>query len=518
MKKRLLFALFAVAVSLVARAQNPLFDDTRVPSIFVEMPQDSFDFLVENRVNDRYLRARFIFETDGPAAGRDTLESTGIRLRGNTSLAAQKKSFKLSFNEFEAGRKYRGVKKLNLIGSHNDPTMVRQKLFYDIWNRAGLPRRRVSFVKLFVNGAYRGLYSNVEEIDKEWLERVFPDNDGNLYKCTYPADLAPLGPSQAAYKAILNNPTTRAYDLVTNESADDYSGFVRFVLELNKPVNTDFEANIQSVLNVQGYLKALAVEVATGHWDDYSYNKNNYYLYDNPTTGRFEFISYDGDNTLGVDWIGRDWATRDVYAWQKTGEPRPLTTQLLAVPNFKLAYSRYLDTLARQIIHPDSIFPRIDFFENLLAAPAQDDIWRTLDYGYTLADFHAGFAAQVDGHTPYGIKPFLALRRDNILLQIAGMLSSQSPENQSVPGKFRVFPNPAGDQIWLEHDAANASEMLQLEWLDFAGRPLKTTKAPSGLVPMELSMAGLPLGFYAIRISSEKGLLAVVRVAKAMQD
>ncbi len=513
MKKPLLSLLLAVVTLTTAPAQNPLFDDTRVSAIFVEMPQDSFDFMLDELVNDRYLRARFIFET-ADSGTRDTVESTGFRLRGNTSLNAQKKSFKLSFNEFEAGRKFRGVKKLNLIGSHNDPTMVRQKLFYDIWNRAGLPRRRVSFVKLFVNGAYRGLYSNVEEIDKEWLERVFPDNDGNLYKCTYPADLAALGASQAAYKVILNNPTTRAYDLVTNESADDYSGFVRFVLELNKPVNAGFEANIQSVLNVEAYLKALAVEVAAGHWDDYSYNKNNYYLYDNPATGRFEFISYDADNTLGVDWLGRDWATRNVYTWQKNGEPRPLTTQLLAVPNFKLAYSRYLDTIARQIIHPDSIFPRIDFFQNLLAAPAQDDIWRTLDYGYTMADFHAGFTEQVDDHTPYGIKPFLALRRDNILTQIAGMLPTNSTEGALSAAVFRAYPNPATDQIWLEAEATKTGGMAQLEWFDSAGRRLKTVKTPLGTAPLELSMAHFSPGFYTLRVRLEDGWSHMIRVAK----
>lgn len=516
MKKRLLFALLAASISTTIFAQNPLFDDSKVPSIFVEMPPDSLDFMVDNLVNDRYFEARFIFESSNPTI-RDTIESTGIRLRGNTSLSSQKKSFKLSFNEFEPGRKYRSLKKLNLNGSHNDPTMVREKLFYDIWNKAGLPKRRVSLVKFFINGDYRGLYSNVEEIDKEWLERGYPDKNGNLYKCTYPADLATLGNSQAAYKAILNNPTSRAYDLVTNETADDYSGFVKLVVELNKPPVGNFEATIQQILNVQGYLKALAVEVATGHWDDYSYNKNNFYLYHEPTTDRFDFISYDADNTLGVDWLGKNWATRNVYKWQKTGESRPLTTQLLAVPSFKLAYTRYLDTIARLIIHPDSIFPRINFLHNLITNAAMADSWRTLDYGYTIGDFHDGFTKPIDGHTPYGIKPFLSLRCDSILAQIAMMLAISTGNEFPATGfesPFRVFPNPFSDRLWLEMDDEKMGNDLVFEWLDFTGRVVKTEKAPSGSSPIELSVDGLASGFYGLRVLSGGKMGGVIRVFK----
>jgi spore coat protein CotH len=60
---------------------------------------------------------------------RDTLYNTGFRLRGNSSRYSAKKSFKVSFNTYDPGRKYEGVEKINLNGSHNDPSMVREKLF-----------------------------------------------------------------------------------------------------------------------------------------------------------------------------------------------------------------------------------------------------------------------------------------------------------------------------------------------------------------------------------------------------
>ena len=49
------------------------------------------------------------------------LNNVGIRLRGNTSLSAPKKSFKLDFNSFVPGRKFLGFEKLNLKADYNSP-------------------------------------------------------------------------------------------------------------------------------------------------------------------------------------------------------------------------------------------------------------------------------------------------------------------------------------------------------------------------------------------------------------
>lgn len=507
MSKNFNLALLLVFLNFGAVfSQNPLFDDSKVPSIFVEMPTDSFNFIIQNTVADRYFLARFIFD-DGTV--RDTFEKTGIRLRGNTSLGSQKKSFKLSFNEFVAGGRYRGVKKVNLNGSHNDPTMIREKLFYEVWNTAGMPKRRVNFVKFFVNGEYRGLYSNIEELDKEWLERVFPEKEGNFYKCTWPADLDFLGDYQTPYKKIMNNATTRAYDLTTNETADDYSDLVTLITALSQNVDANFPAKIEKILNVESVLKAFAIDIATGNWDDYFYNKNNFYLYHNLETGKFEFITYDTDNTFGVDWLGKDWAKRNVFTWQKTNEPRPLASQLLKVPAFKAKFVQYLDSVTRFITLPDTIFPRIDELHALIISAAKDDIFRTLDYGYTMDDFHNGFTQTVDNHTPYGIKPFLGLRGDSTQRQIAGLLTGLdfSPKNDLVA---QVFPNPFRDgfQVFFPENLYLGN--AHFEMTDLAGRQIyfsKTSQIGGGGV--EFSMPEIAPGVYFLKYFLGKKIGAV---------
>ncbi|MCC7504073.1 MAG: CotH kinase family protein [Saprospiraceae bacterium] len=491
--------LFLLGFPLSLSAQSPaLYDDRIVGAIYLELPADSLQQLIGTQENEHYYRARFIFD-DG--ATRDTLDDAGLRLRGNTSLAAAKKSFKISFNEYAPGREYQGVRKLSLRAQHNDPTLVREKLFYEVWKKAGMPERRAAFVRLYINQQYRGLYTNIEELDKQWLGRTYPDNDGNLYKCTWPASLAYLGPNEQTYKNLLNNPEERAYDLKTNEEEDDYSRLVTLITVLNQPVDADYPAEISQILNVDQALKAYAIDVATGNWDDYFYLQNNYYLYDNPATGRFEFITYDTDNTFGIDWLNIDWARRNALEWHHPDMPRPLATQLLAVPAFREQYIRYLDTITRLIVLPDSIFPRIDSLHQLITPATVADVYRTLDYGYDVADFHNGFTQTIDSHTPYGIKPFLGLRGDSTLSQIAGLLSAAEEPGLSLP-EVLVYPNPASDWLYVRFQPVFYPAPMCLSLYAATGQFSQSWVWDAPVAPLVVPLHELPEGVYFLHIEA----------------
>lgn len=421
---------FLVLFCLSVKAQTDiLFDQNNLASVRILVSSDTVNWIYNNVNSDRYFRATLVYEN---GSIKDTIRQVGFRLRGNTSRHARKKSFKLSFNTFQSGRRYRGVKKMNLVGHHNDPTMVRQKLYYDIWNKLGLPMRRTSFVKVFINSDYYGLYTSLEEMDNDWLTRVYGVNSGNLYKCVYPADLVYLGSNQQTYKNLMNGTVSggRVYELETNENVDDYSGFVKLLQNIHQATGNNAAQLLNEVLNVDLFIKAMALDVATGHWDNYGYNKNNFYLYHNPFTDKFDFISYDTDNTFGVDWVNVDWAKRSVENWIHPNEPRPLASRVLDVPPFKQRYFQYLDSISRYVLHPFYIYSSIDAMQAFIRPAAIDDTWRTLDYGYDIEAFDRGFSGTVDGHTPYGIKPFLAQRASSTIreLMIPLRLESKLPE------------------------------------------------------------------------------------------
>jgi hypothetical protein len=238
-----------------------------------------------------------------------------------------------------------------------------------------------------------------------------------LYKCLYPADLQYLGSDPDLYKLTSGN--RRVYELGINEEIDDYSDLANFIDILNNTPIEDLPCMLESIFNVNAFLQTIAFDILSGNWDGPLYNKNNFYLYHNEATGLFEYIPYDLDNTFGIDWFGIDWATRDIYNWGHTGEPRPIYWRILEVPTYRDRFSYYMDELVQTIYKEGLLFAKADSLKTLLAPYVPEDPFYPLDYGFTPEDFEQGFGQTLPYfHTKAGLKPFIASRRSATLNQL----------------------------------------------------------------------------------------------------
>lgn len=421
-KKRFLIPVVFLFFFIVIRAQEPfpakgeVYNDAIIPKMEIEINPFYLIKILDpaNADSDEHYPARFIFD-DG--FNRDTMENIGFRLRGNTSRTSKKKSFKISFNTFEPGRKYKGFEKLNINGEHNDPSVVRAKVCWDLLRDMRIPAPRANHVDLYINGSYFGLYINVEHIDENFVNTRFGNNDGNLYKCTWPADLAYKGANPDNYKHL--NGDTRVYELSINEEIDDYSDLAHFIDVLNNTPIAELPCELDQILNVDGMIRAIAFDILSGNWDGPHYNKNNFYLYHNTFTGKFEYIPYDLDNTLGIDWLNRDWGTRNIYTWSKNDEPRPLYKNILQVPEYKNRLSYYLELFMEKYFEENYLFPYLDAFRAKLSPSAAADPYRPLDYGFTMTDFLNSYNTDIDeNHVQYGIKPYITTRRNSAFGQL----------------------------------------------------------------------------------------------------
>ena len=369
----------------------------------------------------------------------DTISPVGFRLRGNTSRHAAKKSFKVSFNRFTDGGKYYGVEKLNLNGEHNDPSVMRSKISWDILRKMGIPASRANHVRVYINGDYYGLYINVEHVDEEFIKSRFHYNDGNLYKCLYPADLKYLGSDPDQYK--FESGGRRAYELKINEEADNYSDLAHFINVLNNTSNSDFVCDLDSVFNVYDYLKVMAFDILTGDWDGYIYNKNNFYLYHNTTTSKFEYIPYDLDNTFGIDWFGVDWGTRNMYTWQQGSGDRPLYEKLMENQEFRDQYTYYMRQLVDEL-NLDSLKTAIEKRRDMIAPYLANDPYYSRDYGYTMTDFYNSYTQATGAHVKYGLFPFLETRINSIKAQL------ETTAMQPVI-KYISHKRSSGSEVWV---------------------------------------------------------------------
>ncbi|MEM6965653.1 MAG: CotH kinase family protein, partial [Bacteroidota bacterium] len=382
--------------------QNEVFRSDQIPTVEIFLPTDSLYEIFHNLTSNHHFQATFIFDN---GSVRDTLENVGLRLRGHASRYVNKKSWKISFNTYVPGRKYYGLKKMNLNGQHNDPTVVRTKLAWDIARQSNLVGARCNHVALYINDEYYGVYANVEQIDEEFLQQHFGNDDGDLYKCLFPADLAYLGDDPNLYKfSVLNR---RVYELKNAPSPSDYSTLSHFIDVLNNTPTDDFLCEIEQVFNVNEYLKYIAFDILIGNWDGPIFNKNNFYLYENTATGRMEYLPYDLDNTFGLDWEDNDWAQKNIYKWSRPDEPRPIYTKMMEHPELRRRFSFYLQKMMKEVFYEEHLFPLIDSLKVKVDPYRWNDSFAKLDHGFDFEDYEHAFDHSLWGHVKAGLKQYI---------------------------------------------------------------------------------------------------------------
>lgn len=386
-----------------------VFNDSVVPRVDIHIHPDSLHHMLlqENLRNDHEYPADFIWN-DGIRS--DTIMNVGFRLRGNTSRIVPKKSFKIKFNHFGSSKFY-GLSDLNLNGEHNDPSVIRAKLTWDILRMAGLEGSRSNHVRLYINGIYRGLYINVEHTDNDYLRIRNKDTKGQLIKCNYGVDLVYRGNQISAYNQ-------NVYEAANNKSDPDYSRLPEFLKVLNNPSDPEFQCKLDAIFDVDDYLKRMAIEILTGHWDNPVFNKNNAYLYFNPSKDKWELLSYDVDNTYGIDWFGIDWSVRYLYSWAHPTDPRPVYKNLLSVPAWRTRFSYYIKKYVEEIFNPPTLFPHIDRIRTTIAPFIVDDSYYSQNYGYTYQHFIDSYEKALGAHVPIGLKTFISNRATSALSQV----------------------------------------------------------------------------------------------------
>jgi spore coat protein CotH len=306
-----------------------------------------------------------------------TLENIGVRKKGLLgSVVSDRPSLKLNFDKYEQGQLFEGVERLTLNNSRQDGSRIKACIGYSIYADAGLPASRCSYAHVTVNGEDLGVYVNVEPIKKDMLRRVFDNDDGNLYEGTLSDFL---------------DGWTGTFDFKSGE-AD--TGDIQRVTDALDVVGEGFEAAVDSVVNLDSYFQSWSLEALIGHWDSYSGNRNNFYVYGDPNDdGRFTFLPW------GIDAI--------LEGESPFGEGRPTSvTGSATLPSRLLGHSdrvdRYEAAIRRHLAESwdeDTILARIDHAESLTrpyAWPNGNDGGYYDDTLDNIRDFVRGRRAQVE--------------------------------------------------------------------------------------------------------------------------
>ena len=118
----LLFPAFAVGQVFTHPENNDAFLQTEVAEVHITVSQSDLNTLLgDSLFSEHHFPGVFRYES---SSFSDTIQNVGFRVRGNTSRNAKKKGFKVSFNEYTTGQKFKGIEKMNLDRAAQRPFTI----------------------------------------------------------------------------------------------------------------------------------------------------------------------------------------------------------------------------------------------------------------------------------------------------------------------------------------------------------------------------------------------------------
>jgi hypothetical protein len=210
-----------------------------------------------------------------------TFSRVGIKKKGFFgSLDPVKPSLKIKIDEYDNQLEYLGLEKLTLNNSRQDPSYLRQCLAYQTFAKAGIVVPRCNFAHVRVNGENLGVYVNVESIDHRLMRKHYANGEGTLYEGSL---------------SDFRDDWVNTFD---PKGGGDGSDLQPLVDVLQTTGSATLESAIDAELDLEKFYTYWAMEMVLAHWDGYSNNKNNFFVYNDPTSGKLEFIPWGVDATF----------------------------------------------------------------------------------------------------------------------------------------------------------------------------------------------------------------------------
>lgn len=488
MTKFVMTSLITILVtnSILAQGEN-LFDDSFLHEIHFE----NMDTLLING-QKIYQMANMTF--DG-----FTTDSIGIKDKGNLSSSApnRKLPLKIKTNKYVSGKKYDGIKEFTLHNNFEDPTMMREKLTYDLCGQLGLFSLRTAFAKVYFNGDYWGIYTIVEGKD-EFYKHQFDNRDADAIESLDFGDMCFISNVADDY-----NYDITGWPEYILENGDESTAFQRFSEMIDKANNTADDVYLSEVagyLNLEHFFKYQAANVYLMNFDSYiGFKGNQIYLYDTIAT-IWQVIPWDFNASLNLwdDGNGNQYA--DAYPlYPNSISNGCIAERLNTIPELKNHYLNAMCELANSYADTITMNSQIDFLKNQIQTAVYAD-WRKL-YSNQEFDETTGYGDFIIGANEFeGLKTFFADRYSNIKQSLIdegfSCMTTSVDEDLNNELDATFFPNPSNDYL----DVKQNHPIQQLSIYDIQGRKLRQINEPD----FPLNIEGLKEGMYLVTAIIDK--------------
>lgn len=358
----------------IGSTSTGFYDESIVEEIRLYFTESNYWTLLTNNYNSKIdLMCKMVYKGE-------TFDSIGVRFKGQTSYfmnTTQKKSFNISLDAFVDGQDIEGYNTFNLNNSFDDPSMMREVLYYNLI-RPHTPAAKANFVNLYLNDQLWGVYQNVQQLNKDFLKEWYNENDGTNIRADVPAGTTTGGPGGGGGPGwgdgtagfnYLGADTALYKKYYTLKSTDDPQPWVA-LRDATKVIkeSTDLLNDAPKVLDIDKVLWHLASEIVFGDDDSYVFKgKMDYYLYQDEITKRWATYDYDANSTF----VPGHSTWSPFYNASKVNYP--LLNKLLAVPEFRQRFLAHMRTIVNTSMDVTKFNALVTKYDELIKAHVTAD-------------------------------------------------------------------------------------------------------------------------------------------------
>ncbi|MGA2501333.1 MAG: CotH kinase family protein, partial [Tepidisphaeraceae bacterium] len=191
-----------------------------------------------------------------------------------------------------------------------------------------------------------------EEVDKTYLKANHLKTGGLLLKPeNLQGGVRSLGPVWNSVYVNIYRPRSKGDpDPADTQTIIDLANLISFADD------AEFRRRLESLLDVDEFLRFIAMHTLLANLDSYLTTGHNYYLYVNPTSRRVLFLPWDLNLSIGsFVWAGQPSEQIRLSIHKPYLMPNRLIERVLAVDAWKQRYRGYLRLYADTVFAPEKI-------------------------------------------------------------------------------------------------------------------------------------------------------------------
>ncbi|HYV39598.1 MAG TPA: CotH kinase family protein, partial [Gemmataceae bacterium] len=372
-----------------------------------------------------------------------TYKNLGIRYKGNSTYSSSanmlKRPMQIDFEHYGGNERWRGLKKLSLSNGVTDPARLRETLAFEVFRAAGVPASKTAYVEITLtvpgkyDKEYLGLYVLIEHVGNQFLKERFQSAKGLLLKPELSfggggggfgkgpggGGLEFLGEDWAAYE--------KRYQPKTEATKSQKKRFIDFTRLINNGSDEQFNKEIGAYLDVDEFLRYLAVNALLVNLDSFIGISHNYYMYLRPDNNKIVFIPWDLDLSFGVLALGGSPEQQlDLSINHPHVGQNKLIDRLLAMNGVKDQYQKILKDLTATSFSKEKLFKDLDALEQVTKAPLAREKQAADARKETAGGFGFGGGPGFGGQTP-PLRTFVEKRTEAVTAQLAGKSKGYEP-------------------------------------------------------------------------------------------